>query len=220
MDGLGLSKAQLSGACAVVVFPDDFDRREGSDILSLLLDAESLAFKAAICHEEAACAAFGAGVGSACVVDLGGQRATVCCVDEGMPMPGCRQILAYAGDDMDVFLHALLHRHGLAARLPGLSRPPAYSAVGYGAASIGLPLQAAMVLSKIRHTCCTLCLDEPHDSPSAAQVFGQPTVGLERVLRVHLGSLAHVPPFLLFVPSVASTLQAALTHSSSHAASR
>lgn len=206
--GLGLSRQQLSDACAVIALPDVFDRREGSDIISLLLHAESLGFKAAICHEEAACAAFGAGVGSACVVDIGGQRSTVCCVDEGMPMPGCRQILAYAGDDMDVLLHALIHRQGLTARLPALGRPPAYSPIGYGTASEGAPHQTGMSLSKIRHDCCTLDFNGPPGYFFAASA----ATNLETAgaVRVQLGSFAHVAPLLLFAPSVASSLQCSL----------
>lgn len=33
--------------------------------------------------QESVCATFGAGVGSACVVDIGDQKVSVCCVEDG-----------------------------------------------------------------------------------------------------------------------------------------
>ena len=111
--GIGLTPASLSTACVVLAMPDLFDRRLGSQLLSILLEPSGLHFKAAILHEEAACAAFGAGGNAACVVDIGHERTSVCCVDEGMPMPGCRQILSYSCLDMDVLTHTLLHRQKL-----------------------------------------------------------------------------------------------------------
>lgn len=50
--GLGLRTADLASACVVLALPDMFDRRFGSDLLSLLLAPSGLGFKAAILHEE------------------------------------------------------------------------------------------------------------------------------------------------------------------------
>ena len=75
--GLGL-RAGVGETCVVLVLPDLFDRREGSELLHLLL--VTFGFKAAIAQEEAACAAFGADYTSACVVDIGAKRTSVCCV--------------------------------------------------------------------------------------------------------------------------------------------
>ena len=36
------------------------------------------------------CATFGAGVPSACVVDIGDQKTSVCCVDDGMSQTSTR----------------------------------------------------------------------------------------------------------------------------------
>ena len=77
--GLDVRPAALAGTCAVLALPDLFDRRMGAELLQLLLAPSGLGLKAALVHEEAACAAFGAGVGSACVVDVGNQRASVRC---------------------------------------------------------------------------------------------------------------------------------------------
>ena len=127
-------------------------------LLDILLRREGLGLKAAIVHEEAGCAALGAGVGSACVVDIGSQRASVCCIDEGMPMPGCRQILSYGATDMDALLHTLLHRHRLTTALPpALAAPPSYK-----------PTETALhALRELRHRGCSLRLElDPQEAPS------------------------------------------------------
>ena len=81
-------------ACSVFTLPSSTRRPDGSALLQMLFG--SFGVKAVTLHEEATCACLGAGVGSALVVDIGAQRTTVCCVDEGMPMPGCRHILSCA----------------------------------------------------------------------------------------------------------------------------
>ena len=40
--------------------------------------------------QESVCATFGAGVPSACVVDIGDQKTSVCCVDDGMSQTSTR----------------------------------------------------------------------------------------------------------------------------------
>lgn len=39
---------------------------------------------AIIVHQESVCAAFGSGLSSACVVDVGDQKTSVCCVEDGV----------------------------------------------------------------------------------------------------------------------------------------
>ena len=41
------------------------------------------------------CATFGAGVGSACVIDIGDQKTSVCCVDEGLANLASRLHIMY-----------------------------------------------------------------------------------------------------------------------------
>lgn len=43
-----------------------------------------LGFKSIAVQQEAYCAIFGAGMSSACVVDIGAQETSVTCVDEAM----------------------------------------------------------------------------------------------------------------------------------------
>ena len=168
-----------------------------------------LCAQAVIVHEEAACAALGAGTGSACVVDLGEQRTSVCCIDEGMPMAGCRQGLSYGALDVDALLHTLLHRQRLAATIPHLSSPPSYAP----------SLHATTALRAIRHTSCSIQLNDdprlaaPADLPAESKAPASSNASAEPSVRVQLGSLSPLPPLLLFAPTVAATLQRALGYS-------
>jgi|LauGreDrversion4_1035100.scaffolds.fasta_scaffold21334_3 hypothetical protein len=82
----------------------------------------------------------------------------VCCIDEGMPMPGCRQILSYGAADMDVFLHTLLHRHRLTPSLPtALAAAPSYRPA----------VATQYALRALRHGGCSLLLNhDPQETPS------------------------------------------------------
>ena len=76
---------------------------------TLCLQAE-LGFCAVICHVESVLTTFGAGLQSACVVDIGHQTASVCCVDDGVSLPQTRIRLGYGGTDIMHCLHWLLHQ--------------------------------------------------------------------------------------------------------------
>lgn len=41
-------------------------------------------FLGIVVHQESVCATFGSGLGSACVVDVGDQKTSVCCVEDGV----------------------------------------------------------------------------------------------------------------------------------------
>ena len=75
----GIFRACVFCTCAYLCIPVHPLLLRGNLLLDIL--------QACILHEEAPCAAFGAGVGSACVVDIGAECASVTCVDEGMAMP-------------------------------------------------------------------------------------------------------------------------------------
>lgn len=41
-------------------------------------------YVAIIVHQESVCATFGSGLSSACVVDVGDQKTSLCCVEDGV----------------------------------------------------------------------------------------------------------------------------------------
>ncbi|KAL8621355.1 hypothetical protein ACOMHN_053376 [Nucella lapillus] len=99
---------------AILLIPDVFSQRHVKAMFEMLLF--NLGFEAVIVHQESVCATFGAGLPHACVVDVGDQKTSVCCVDDGMSQHATRITMEYGGSDMSRCLHWLMCRSG--ARLP------------------------------------------------------------------------------------------------------
>lgn len=63
-----------------------------------------------IVHQESVCATFGSGLSSACIVDVGDQKTSVCCVEDGVShrntryLRVCRIIII-----MDLFAYQRFH---------------------------------------------------------------------------------------------------------------
>lgn len=55
-------------------------------------------------------ATFGAGLGYACVVDVGDQKTSVSCVEDGISHPSTRVRLEYGGGDVTQTFHWLLKK--------------------------------------------------------------------------------------------------------------
>lgn len=48
---------------------------------------------AIIVHQESVCATFGSGLSSACVVDVGDQKTSLCCVEDGVSHRNSRSVI-------------------------------------------------------------------------------------------------------------------------------
>lgn len=57
-------------------------------------------------------ATFGAGLGVACVVDVGDQKTSISCVEDGVSLPSSRIQLGYGGSDVTQLLHYLSRQTG------------------------------------------------------------------------------------------------------------
>ena len=66
--------------------------------------------------QESVCATFGTGVGSACVVDVGDQKTSVSCVEDGLSQAATRLVMQFGGADMTRCFHWLLTRCGFPYR--------------------------------------------------------------------------------------------------------
>ncbi|KAJ1563588.1 actin-like protein arp8, partial [Nowakowskiella sp. JEL0078] len=106
---LGIPRAQFVNLNVMLVIPDMFHQRTVKEFIRLLL--ENMKFRAIIIHQESVCATFGAGVSSACVVDIGAQKISVSCVEEGVCMSDSRICLRYGGDDITAFMTSLLMKN-------------------------------------------------------------------------------------------------------------
>lgn len=92
---------------AVLVIPDLYDKTYVVSMLELLL---GLGFANVAIIQEAIAATFGAGISTACIVDVGAQKTSVTCVDEGMCIADSRVRVPFGGDDITTALVRLFLR--------------------------------------------------------------------------------------------------------------
>lgn len=112
LHGLGISAKDLPSYSVILVIPDLFPR-DDIRVLSEILMVE-MSFKQFIVQQESTAATYGAGMSSALVVHVGGERASVTCVDDGLLLQDTRMHLDYGGEDVTQFLYSLLQRANFA----------------------------------------------------------------------------------------------------------
>ncbi|GAB6018746.1 actin-like protein arp8 [Chamberlinius hualienensis] len=95
---------------AVLVIPDVYSRRHVKEMVNLLLIR--LGFGACTVHHEAVCSTFGAGLSYACVVDVGDQKTSVVCVEDGISQRQTRLTMEYGGADITQVFFWLLKKCG------------------------------------------------------------------------------------------------------------
>lgn len=64
----------------ILLYPKLF----GGLALQLMSVSNVYVCAAIIVHQESVCATFGSGLSSACVVDVGDQKTSICCVEDGV----------------------------------------------------------------------------------------------------------------------------------------
>jgi actin-related protein 8 len=70
----------------VFVVPDFFPRPHLKGLTNIFL--KNMQFKSFYMHLESVLACFGTSVPSACVIDIGYEKISICCVGEGLILPG------------------------------------------------------------------------------------------------------------------------------------
>ncbi|KAK9470957.1 uncharacterized protein V1510DRAFT_237530 [Dipodascopsis tothii] len=103
---LQVPRRELGAYSAVLMIPDLYDKVEVSEMVNMMF--RELGFEKVCIIQESMGATFGAGISSACVVDIGAQKTAVCCVEEGMCLTDSRVNLKYGGDDVTLLLGKLL----------------------------------------------------------------------------------------------------------------
>lgn len=108
---LGLSsKKNWPQYSCVFVIPDLYDKSYVNQVLDMLM--REFAFARVCFIQESLAATFGAGVPAACVVDVGAQKTSICCVEEGMCIENSRINLKMGGRDVtETFVKMMLHDH-------------------------------------------------------------------------------------------------------------
>jgi actin-related protein 8 len=90
----------------VLIIPDAFFKDQVKALVDIVL--RSLGFRSVFLQQESVSALFGAGVPSACVVDIGATHVNVVCVEEGVILPKTHLRQYYAGRDIDLLLLRIL----------------------------------------------------------------------------------------------------------------
>ncbi|KAF1959664.1 actin-like ATPase domain-containing protein [Byssothecium circinans] len=108
---LGLKNIKdLANYRCVFVIPDLYERVYVTMILDILI--RDLGFGKVSLQQESLSATFGAGYGVACVVDIGAQKTSICCVDEGLCNEESRVNLKMGGADItETFIKMMLYGH-------------------------------------------------------------------------------------------------------------
>lgn len=93
----------------LLLIPDFYEKRVVETWVDVLL--RSVGFGRVGVIQEAVAATFGLGVSCACVVDVGAQKTTIACVDEGLVINDSRVSLDYGGDHItETFTKLLLQQ--------------------------------------------------------------------------------------------------------------
>merc|ERR1712093_349342 len=94
----------------VIVIPDLYDKRYVEQLLEMCMTG--FGFKQVAFVQESLAGTYGAGYTSACIVDIGAQKTSICCVEDGMCIEDSRINLKQGGADVtDTFIKMMLHDH-------------------------------------------------------------------------------------------------------------
>jgi actin-related protein 8 len=108
---LSLDDSKLWQQYSVVfVIPDLYDKNYVE--LLLRIGLVDLGFARVCFIQESLAASFGAGYSTACIVDVGAQKTSICCVEDGMCIEDSRINLKYGGYDVtETFIKMMLYDH-------------------------------------------------------------------------------------------------------------
>ncbi|XP_048141259.1 actin-related protein 9-like [Rhodamnia argentea] len=98
VEKLHIPQSERNMYSAVLVVPETFDNREIKEVLSIVL--RDLQFSSAVVHQEGLAAAFGNGLSTACIVNIGAQVTSVICIEDGVSLPTSEKTLPFGGEDI------------------------------------------------------------------------------------------------------------------------
>lgn len=111
---LGIPLGDLSTHSAVLVVNDVYVRRHLREAMTLLL--QRMGFQRCFLVQDSVAATYGAGIGYGCVVDIGAQKTSIACIEDGISQLDARVRLDYGGGDIDQVLLMLLRKCGFPYR--------------------------------------------------------------------------------------------------------
>lgn len=138
---LHIQISDLKDYRCVLVIPEIFNRNHVKELTSLILDV--IKFNSCFLVQDHVAATFGAGVSYACVIDIGHEKASISCVEDGISLPNTRVRFAYGGADITQTFHWLLQK----CAFPYTQCDPSSSRLD------------AFLMQKLKHEFCHLHLD-------------------------------------------------------------
>ncbi|KAJ2663544.1 actin-like protein arp8 [Coemansia sp. RSA 1200] len=117
---LGINRRDLGAFGAVLVIPDMFNRVEVIALAEMLL--RRMGFGHLLVQQSSTLVTFGAGFSTACVVDVGAQKTSIACIEDGFCYQESRVTMMYGGDDITRFLYHLFMASSFPYREASLDR--------------------------------------------------------------------------------------------------
>jgi actin-related protein 8 len=107
---LGIQPGDLTQYSCVITIPDYYERTYVTTLLDMALT--DFKFSKAAFIQESLAASFGCGVMTACIVDIGDQKTSISCVEDGMIVENSRVNLKMGGEDItNIFVKMMIHNH-------------------------------------------------------------------------------------------------------------
>ncbi|KAH8872128.1 Actin-related protein 8 [Schistosoma japonicum] len=103
---VGIPRSNLSTYRAILVISDVYKRNEIRHLIYLLLNR--LKFGRVFVHQASVCATYGIGLPTACVINIGEQKTSVCCVEDGVAHTETRVILPVGRSDVLRVFHSFV----------------------------------------------------------------------------------------------------------------
>jgi len=100
----------------VLIIPDLFIRTQIKGMINVFMKV--MGFKSIFLHLESVLSTFGAALQSACVIDIGSTKVSVCCLEDGMIVENSLIRKNYGGDDITGLLYTTLKRKNLSFFFP------------------------------------------------------------------------------------------------------
>uniref|UniRef100_A0A2S2PUS2 Actin-related protein 8 n=2 Tax=Schizaphis graminum TaxID=13262 RepID=A0A2S2PUS2_SCHGA len=105
---LNIKTSEFHNYKVILIIPDIFNRVHVREMMSMIL--LSMKFKACLLIQDHVAATYGAGLGYACVVDVGHRKTSVSCVEDGISQINTRIRLRYGGGNITQTFHWLLKK--------------------------------------------------------------------------------------------------------------
>ena len=81
---LKVPRSNLQHFNCVLILPDSFNKTQIRCLIEMVF---GMGFKAILMHQESVLACYALSLSTACVVDIGATKTTVCCIEDGIMLP-------------------------------------------------------------------------------------------------------------------------------------